>query len=101
MSSRNVYLDADERKRATTLYRVLSAASRDLGSGAAAADVIARGKAERMKTGFDPIDYLEVVDADTLQAVPRAVAKTRVAVAAGLRRPRLIDNLAVCPRAAW
>jgi pantoate--beta-alanine ligase len=57
--------------------------------------VIARGKAELMKTGFDPIDYLEVVDADTLQAVPRAVAKTRVAVAAWLGKTRLIDNTAV------
>jgi pantoate--beta-alanine ligase len=95
MSSRNVYLAADERKRAATLYRVLSVAARDLASGSAAADVIARGKAELRNAGFDPIDYLEVVDADTLQAVPRAVAKTRIAVAAWLGKTRLIDNVAL------
>ena len=95
MSSRNVYLDADERERAATLYRVLRTAARDLAGGAAAADVIVRGKVELAKAGFDPIDYLEVVDADTLQAVPRAVATTRIAVAAWLGKTRLIDNVAV------
>ena len=95
MSSRNVYLDADERERAATLYRVLRTAARDLAGGAATTDVIVRGKAELTKAGFDPIDYLEVVDADTLQAVPRAVATTRIAVAAWLGKTRLIDNVAV------
>src|SRR5262249_23680362 len=55
MSSRNIYLDADERKRAATLYRVLSTAARELAHGAAAADAIARGKAELARAGFDSI----------------------------------------------
>src|SRR5262249_34212952 len=80
MSSRNRYLAPDERTRAATVYNVLTQAARSLAAGAAAADVIARGKAALSKAGFDPIDYLEVVDAETLQPVARATGKTRVAV---------------------
>jgi pantoate--beta-alanine ligase len=95
MSSRNRYLAADERKRATTLYRVLGEAARALAAGAAAVDAIANGKAALVEAGFGPIDYLEVVDAETLQPVPRAAGTTRVAAAAWLGRTRLIDNVAV------
>jgi pantoate--beta-alanine ligase len=95
MSSRNAYLGPDERARAATMYRVLSAAARDLAAGAAATDVVARGKAEFAKAGFEPIDYLDVVDAESLQPVPRAVRPTRVAAAAWLGKTRLIDNVPV------
>jgi pantoate--beta-alanine ligase len=95
MSSRNRYLSEAERARATTLYRVLTATARDLRAGASAADAVARGTAELHKAGFDPIDYLEVVDAERLTPVERAGASTRIAVAAWLGKTRLIDNLAV------
>jgi pantoate--beta-alanine ligase len=94
MSSRNVYLSATERAQAAMIYRVLAAAARDLKAGAASGDVIARGKAELAKAGFDPIDYVEVVDADTLKAIPRANGNARVAIAAWLGKTRLIDNIA-------
>jgi pantoate--beta-alanine ligase len=95
MSSRNLYLSADERSRAAAIYRVLSAAARDLAAGENAADVIARGKAELARAGFAPIDYLEIVDAATLKPIPRGAAGARVAVAAWLGRTRLIDNVPV------
>ena len=95
MSSRNLYLTPDERTRAATLYRVLAAAARELRDGAGAAGLIARGKAELRKAGFDPIDYLEVVDAESLKPLARAGASTRLAAAAWLGKTRLIDNVPV------
>jgi pantoate--beta-alanine ligase len=95
MSSRNLYLSADERSRAAAIHRVLSAAARDLAAGENAAEVIARGKAALAGAGFAPIDYLEVVDAATLKPIPRGAAGARVAVAAWLGRTRLIDNVPV------
>jgi pantoate--beta-alanine ligase len=94
MSSRNVYLSADERARAATLHRVLTQAAHDLKGGAATEDVIARGKAALTEAGFGPIDYIEVVDPETLRPIPRKVGDARIAIAAWLGRTRLIDNIA-------
>jgi pantoate--beta-alanine ligase len=95
MSSRNVYLTTEERGRATMLYRVLTQAARDLRGGADAAQVIARGTADLRAAGFEPVDYLEVVDAEALSPVARATGSTRIAAAAWLGKTRLIDNVAV------
>jgi pantoate--beta-alanine ligase len=94
MSSRNVYLSAAERAQAATIYRVLAAAARDIKAGAASAEIIVRSKAELQKAGFAPIDYIEVVDADTLKPIPRTNGNARIAVAAWLGETRLIDNIA-------
>lgn len=94
MSSRNVYLSADERARAATMYRVLTHAARALQGGATSADVIAQSMSALAEAGFDPIDYVEVVDAETLQPIPRKGGNTRIAIAAWLGRTRLIDNIA-------
>jgi pantoate--beta-alanine ligase len=94
MSSRNAYLSADQRARAATIYRVLTNAARALNSGAAATDVIAQGMSALAEAGFDPIDYIEVVDAETLKPIPRKGGNTRIAIAAWLGRTRLIDNIA-------
>lgn len=94
MSSRNLYLSADQRARAATLYRVLTQAAQALRGGAPSAEVIARGKADLAAAGFDPIDYLDVVDAETLIAIPGANGNARIAVAAWLGKTRLIDNIA-------
>jgi pantoate--beta-alanine ligase len=95
MSSRNRYLGPDERARAATLFRVISEVARALAAGAAAREVIARGKAQLKDAGFDPIDYLDVVDANKLVPLDRADGPTRVAVAAWLGSTRLIDNVPV------
>jgi pantoate--beta-alanine ligase len=94
MSSRNVYLSADQRARAGTLYRVLTQAAHDLKSGATSEDVIARGKSALTEAGFGPIDYIEVVDPETLRPIPRKKGDARIAIAAWLGRTRLIDNIA-------
>jgi pantoate--beta-alanine ligase len=93
-SSRNQYLDADERAQATLLRRAALAAQQLAEAGetsaekliAAAKQVIAAGKSTR-------IDYISVVDAETLQ--PLSVLRTNalVALAVFVGRTRLIDNL--------
>jgi pantoate--beta-alanine ligase len=95
MSSRNLYLAPDERARAAALYRTLAEAAGALRGGAGAAAVAERGKDLLRQAGFEPIDYLDVVDAETLKPLARAAANARVAAAAWLGRTRLIDNVPV------
>jgi pantoate--beta-alanine ligase len=94
MSSRNVYLTPAERRAAPTLHRAISAVAAALARGEPAAPAIAAAKAELTRAGFGKIDYVEAVDASTLERVDRATGPTRVAAAAWLGATRLIDNVA-------
>ncbi len=94
MSSRNLYLSPAERRIAPALHRVLSDVAAALARGEDAGPAITRGKAELAKAGFTRIDYLEAVDAATLQPVERASGAVRIAAAAWLGTTRLIDNVA-------
>ena len=90
MSSRNVYLSADERKRALGLSRALQAAADSVADEAVAA------VRQRMLSVLEAhglvTDYVEIVDAETLEAVS-AVRRGNVAlVAAMCGKTRLIDN---------
>lgn len=96
LSSRNAYLSFAERDGAPALFRTLSAMAERLADGRAeAAGEIAWGLAELEKAGFDPIDYLEVCDADTLTPVDRVTRPARILAAAYLGATRLIDNVPV------
>lgn len=99
LSSRNAYLSADERRQAATLPKVMGEIAAALEAGAAAAGLIANGKAELARAGFGPIQYLDLVDAETLTPLDRASRPARLAVAAYLGQTRLIDNIAVAPSA--
>jgi pantoate--beta-alanine ligase len=99
MSSRNAYLSPDERKAAPMLHRVITGVADAAAKRADAAAAIADGKAALTAAGFK-LDYLEVRDAETLQAVaPDAQRPLRVLVAAWLGKTRLIDNVGVGSRA--
>jgi pantoate--beta-alanine ligase len=94
MSSRNVYLSAEERKVAPLLYRELES----VGDAARRGDSIEEALAfscERLVAAGFRIDYLEVVDANSLEPTRRFSAPARVVGAVWLGRTRLIDNLAV------
>jgi len=95
MSSRNAYLSPQERATAPALYRVLTGVAKALAGGEGAAAAIARAKGELTQAGFTKIDYVEAVDASTLQPVESAAGPTRVAAAVWLGGTRLIDNVAV------
>lgn len=94
MSSRNAYLDAQQRKQALVLHRSLKrveqltqAGERDVAKLAAAGrKVIAEESSVRL-------DYFEVVNAETLDPVADVSAGALVAVAAYVGSTRLIDNV--------
>ncbi|MBO6804628.1 MAG: pantoate--beta-alanine ligase, partial [Thalassospira sp.] len=98
MSSRNRYLTPDERAIAPTLNKVLGGITAKAANGAELGPLLAKGREDILSAGFDPIDYLEVRDADTLELISDTVTKpARIFVAARLGKARLIDNHAIEP----
>jgi pantoate--beta-alanine ligase len=97
LSSRNVYLSAEERRAAPLLYRVLREVAAEI---AAHPDGVGprlrRGMATLEDGGF-AVDYLELRDAADLASIDRLAGRARLLVAARLGRTRLIDNIAVAP----
>ncbi len=96
MSSRNTYLSVTERQQALALRRSLLAMEQMISSGERDSNaLIARG---RQVLGAEPgvrLDYLAVVDADTLLPVEAAKTGRLVAIAAWVGSTRLIDNFVV------
>jgi pantoate--beta-alanine ligase len=93
-SSRNQYLNAAEREQAPALYRALQEARRLIAAGERNVEKILA--ATREKIGAAPlarIDYIEIVNAETLQPVTETGADSRIVVAAFFGQTRLIDNL--------
>ncbi len=93
LSSRNAYLSADERVRATSLYAGLEAARKAFRAGERnAAALRQRVVAALAGQGIEP-QYVELVDPASLDAVQGAEAGQVLAVAAFVGRTRLIDNM--------
>ncbi len=93
MSSRNVYLSPEERQSATVLYKSLCWAQEQVQAGERDAQRIRQGVYERIaQEPLARIDYVEVVDAETLEPVERIERPTLVAVAVYFGKARLIDN---------
>ena len=95
LSSRNASLSPAERRAAPLLFRVLSRIARAVAAGAAAAPLLAAGRAELLQAGFEPVQYLELCDAETLAPLARAERPARLLAAAYLGKTRLIDNVPV------
>ena len=93
MSSRNAYLSPPERARALSLSRALFAARAAAAAGIREADQIVAPA--RALLDVDRLDYLELVDADTLQPLPRVDRPAVLAVAGFIGRTRLIDNVRI------
>lgn len=90
-SSRNQYLNVEERKQATVLHKALLVAS---GAGRkTAGDVIEITKKVIGEAPLARIDYAEVVDAETLQPVETVSSNSLLAVAVLFGKTRLIDNI--------
>jgi pantoate--beta-alanine ligase len=100
LSSRNQYLDPDQRRRATVLYQALQQARQLVGVGERRAAVVREAVRARIEnTPGATLDYAAVVDADTLQPVDRLPKETLVAVAVRFGTTRLIDNTLIqCDR---
>lgn len=92
MSSRNVYLDAESRERATALHRALAAAAASVDRGETGADAVIGAAREVLDTvGIVP-EYLELRSPDDLRELDRVETTALLAVAAKVGRARLIDN---------
>lgn len=92
MSSRNVYLSAEERERALSLSRALGRARALYGAGEADAGVLRAALRGELSVPGVELEYGEAVDPRTLDPVDRAAAGTVLAVAARVGKTRLIDN---------
>jgi pantoate--beta-alanine ligase len=93
LSSRNVYLNAGERRAATALYRSLEASRRKIIAGERS--VVPLLVALRHVIDSEPgvvLDYAEIVDAETLEPVVSLRGACLILLAARLGKTRLIDN---------
>jgi pantoate--beta-alanine ligase len=98
MSSRNAYLDPQQRKQALVLHRALMSMKKSWEAGEReAGKLLTVGRDELDGEGSVRLDYLEIVDPETLDLIQRATAGALVVVAAYVGATRLIDNI-VLPR---
>jgi pantoate--beta-alanine ligase len=97
LSSRNAYLSEEERRAARALPRALGEACGAIQRGMAPAEALAAARDKLARAGFDPIDYVELRDAETLAPLDRLDRPARLLAAARLGRTRLIDNLPLAP----
>jgi len=94
LSSRNAYLSADERRRALALSAALAEAKLALAAGERDAATVAGAVRQRLEAAAGlEIQYVAVVDPDTLADLTRIADKVLVAVAAKVGQTRLIDNV--------
>lgn len=96
MSSRNQYLDPEQRPVAVTVYRTLCAMRAAAGRGQTIAQIEADARQALQDHGFD-VDYAEIRRADLGRAVQPGEPGLLALIAARLGRTRLIDNLAFDP----
>ncbi len=99
LSSRNVFLNPEERKAATVLYRALEAAKKELEAGDR--DALQLQTSLRRKLDSErlaAVDYAEVVDAETFEPIVRVRRACYLLLAVFIGKTRLIDNLYVEPK---
>jgi pantoate--beta-alanine ligase len=100
LSSRNVHLKGEDRRRALALRRALDAADAAVAAGERDSRAIERaGRAAMAELGVDP-EYVALVHPDDLRPVERVDGAVLVAVAARVGTTRLIDNTILHPQKA-
>jgi pantoate--beta-alanine ligase len=98
LSSRNAYLNAEERKASTVLHRALVAVRSELSAGVR--DTMQLQAAMRRIIEAEPlatVDYAEIVSADTFEPVVRVARPSYAVLAVHIGKTRLIDNLLIEP----
>jgi pantoate--beta-alanine ligase len=98
LSSRNAYLKPEERKVAPVLFETLQTAAKRIEGGELnAASATESVRARLARESAIRVEYVEVVDADTVQPVQTIGGPVRIAAAIWLGTTRLIDNIAASP----
>jgi len=95
MSSRNKYLDSDERKSAPVLHRSLLFGKKLIEEGEKNPEDIKEKIKEMICEHNGKIDYVEIVDPETLEKVKEIGERTLIAIAVFFGKTRLIDNILV------
>jgi pantoate--beta-alanine ligase len=96
LSSRNAYLDGEARRAVTVLAGALFAASEAVVAGERDAAVVRQLIVDIVAYVPDVrLDYVEIVDAETLEPIEQLTADTLVALAAFVGKARLIDNVTI------
>ena len=96
LSSRNVYLDDEQRAAAVALPRALGVAAKAIGRGDDPQAALGTARDTLAAAGF-AVDYVELVDAESLASGSDPTRERRLVAAARLGTTRLIDNLALPP----
>ncbi len=91
-SSRNTYLNPEERQAALCLSRAVKKGQAVIGAGVEGETVLAPMRQEIEAEPLAKIDYVQMVDALTMQPVARADGPVLVAMAVVVGKTRLIDN---------
>ena len=99
LSSRNAYLTAEQRERATAISRALHAAERAALDGETSTEVLVEtARDELRRAGIEP-EYVEARAAEDLSPIAELNGRpVLVAVAARVGKARLIDNVVITPR---
>lgn len=97
LSSRNIRLDPESRRAATSLWRGLSAARQAFDSGDRDADTLTAMIRAECSTPRIDLDYVAVVDTETLQPKTLCDERTAILLAATVGGVRLIDNVVLGP----
>ncbi len=96
MSSRNAYLGPKQRKDATCLVRALRLAEERVGAGeSSAARVAAEMRRLIQRVKGTRVEYVAIVNSDTLEPVKEIKGRTLIALAVRIGKARLIDNIIV------
>jgi pantoate--beta-alanine ligase len=96
LSSRNIYLSADERICATELYRVLNQISQRALNGKQISILIKDAKKRLLNSGFSKVDYLAVCNTQNFKEMACLTKPAHVLGAAWVGKTRLIDNIQIC-----
>lgn len=91
-SSRNTYLNEEERKAALCLSKAVKKGEEVIHTGCAAEDVLKEMRAVIEAEPLAKIDYVSIVDALTMQPVERVEKDVLAAMAVYIGKTRLIDN---------
>lgn len=96
LSSRNQYLDANQRRQAVVLFAALGEAQLCIQAGERSAAVLTQHIRARLKSAPDArTDYIAIVDAATLQPLGHLAGRVLIALAVYFGSTRLIDNLLI------
>lgn len=97
LSSRNAYLSAEYKEKASNIFKILSNAKKEFDCGEDINNIVKKIKKSLNAIESAQIDYVEIRDASTLDAAVQTTRSAVIAVAVRIQNVRLIDNI-ICKK---